>query len=187
MQTQSLESALRASAITPFHIARIREIDNTDFSGVLRKVREDLAQLGFAADDDYLSRGLLALKQYYAVAVLDPLNMHAVSDTLDPFWHAHILHTQQYEEFCGRVVGGFMHHVPLDHDRSLDVRAVDRLYSYTGGCLSEFFLEVDPEFFPAELPDARLICFHGNRYEAPLLENALKPRNPEMVLEHLAA
>lgn len=31
---------------------------------------------------------------------------------IDEFWHAHILHTESYYEFCKKVFGGFLHHHP---------------------------------------------------------------------------
>lgn len=37
------------------------------------------------------------------------------SSLVDSFWHAHILHTEQYEEFCRRYFGYFIHHRPEDH------------------------------------------------------------------------
>jgi hypothetical protein len=178
---------VRPEAVTPFHLEKLAEIDRTDFSGVVRKTRFDLAAMDIHPTEEQLAEGLLGLKQYYAIAVLDPMNMHAVSDGVDPYWHSHILHTQQYADFCQRVVGGFMHHVPLDHAREADVAAVGRLYAYTIACLNRFFWRVNEDHFPSVLPDARLICFHGARYENPLRDHALMPFNPEMWVEELLA
>jgi len=36
------------------------------------------------------------------------------SELVDYGWHAFILHTVDYAEFCQRVVGRFVHHVPTD-------------------------------------------------------------------------
>lgn len=40
------------------------------------------------------------------------------SALVDYGWHAFILHTREYAEFCDRVAGRFIHHVPTDgeHD-----------------------------------------------------------------------
>ncbi|MGI5406637.1 glycine-rich domain-containing protein [Streptomyces chartreusis] len=40
----------------------------------------------------------------------------APSKLVDYGWHAFILHTVDYAEFCQRVVGCFVHHVPTDED-----------------------------------------------------------------------
>ncbi|GGN59888.1 hypothetical protein GCM10011579_024460 [Streptomyces albiflavescens] len=38
------------------------------------------------------------------------------SELVDHGWHAFLLHTVDYAEFCQRVVGRFVHHVPTDED-----------------------------------------------------------------------
>lgn len=34
------------------------------------------------------------------------------SRTVDPGWHAFVLHTREYREFCRRIAGRFIDHVP---------------------------------------------------------------------------
>lgn len=36
----------------------------------------------------------------------------APSEKVDPAWHAFVLHTQEYEQFCLSNFGCFVHHVP---------------------------------------------------------------------------
>ncbi|WP_261575742.1 hypothetical protein [Frankia gtarii] len=96
--------------VTPFRRELLAMIDAEDFSGVKRKVFTDLAKQGVVPSDEFLDEGVLALRQYYVVALLDPTNRHAVSDVIDPFWHAHILHTKQYIDFCDRVFGQYIQH-----------------------------------------------------------------------------
>ncbi|MER6431608.1 hypothetical protein ABT272_28335 [Streptomyces sp900105245] len=43
----------------------------------------------------------------------------APSKLVDYGWHAFILHTVDYAEFCQRVVGAFVHHVPTDDDEEM--------------------------------------------------------------------
>ncbi|MFE9935831.1 glycine-rich domain-containing protein [Streptomyces hirsutus] len=40
----------------------------------------------------------------------------APSNLVDIGWHAFILHTVDYTQFCERVVGRFVHHVPTEED-----------------------------------------------------------------------
>lgn len=182
---KSLESVVLTSAILPFHLGKIREIDASDFGGVRWKTKETLAKQGIRVDEEYIDEGILALKQYYAITILDPLNMHAVSDLVDPFWHAHILHTEEYIDFCNRTVGGYMHHSPLDHGRAKHVQGVDRLYRYTSKCFRKFFTYVNPTFFPLHLKDENLLCAHfgTEEYGKDLQLNALLPRNSAMQRE----
>lgn len=173
----TLEGIIRAP-ISPFHSERIRRIDAEDFEPVKKKTAQLLAAQGIIVNDDYLERGILALKQYYAVALLDPNNSHAVSDVVDPFWHAHMLFSQRYSDFSKDVVGVYMHHVPLDHDNRLQLENVGVLYAFTCEVLQRFFTEVDPEFWPTEVGDERLICWHkgnGGVYDPKIYQHALLP------------
>lgn len=179
----TLEETIRVS-IPPFHLVRIRRIDQEDFAPVVKKMRKDAAAAGISLSDEYLDRGILALKQYYAIALLDPNNSHAVSDTVDPFWHTHLLFSQRYHAFCEDVVGVYMHHVPLDHDSANQVDNVDALYAYTRRTMSRLFSIVDGDFWPGELPRARLICMHrGNQsvYGEDVYRHALLPADPQGV------
>ena len=139
---------------------RVMEIDNTDFGRIRKKTAEMLAKEGRQVDDKYLDEGILALKQYYAVALLDPTNEHAVSDEIDPFWHAHILHTSHYIDFCDRVYGHYIPHEPLDHDDVVAVAEIRELYNYTRGMYEQMFGYINETFFPKGLVDARLVCRH---------------------------
>ena len=38
----------------------------------------------------------------------------APSKAVDHGWHAFILHTREYADFCARVAGHFIHHAPED-------------------------------------------------------------------------
>ncbi|MBI3337118.1 MAG: hypothetical protein HY005_00640 [Candidatus Staskawiczbacteria bacterium] len=148
------------------HKRRLRIIDNEDYSGVVRKVREFyVAEHGHEPTHDYLDSGVYGLKQYYAVALLDPLNAHSVSAKLDPFWHAHILHTHKYMDFSERVVGRYMHHVPLDPDDVERVENIGVLYGYTIEVLEQLFGEVDEENWATEGVNFRLCCGHASSYE----------------------
>jgi hypothetical protein len=41
---------------------------------------------------------------------------HSPSDMVDIGWHAFILYTSEYAEFCQRVAGRFIHHSPSDEE-----------------------------------------------------------------------
>lgn len=150
----------RLELLQPVHKERIAIIDSTDFEPVARKVAYDYRRQGIELTQDYLERGILSLKQYYAVALLDPKNYHAVSELVDPFWHAHILHTLDYFAFCEQVVGGYMHHQPLNHENGEEVSKMRVLYEYTEECYNKFFTKIDREFNPIFLEDDELMCSH---------------------------
>lgn len=161
--------------------AAVARIDVEDFSGTMRKVAEELEKMGERTTPEFLAAGVLALKQYYLLPIIDPRNAHAVSDTIDPFWHAHILHTRQYAAFCDDVLGSFMHHEPLDHGRARDVAGVRFLYDYTREVMEKAFNYLDDRFYPVSLVDERLVCTHGQSYRGvdPCEEAFIFPMNPE--------
>ncbi len=157
--------------ITKEHLIRLEKIDAEDYGGIMRKTAKDLKSIGMIPTDKYLEDGIYALKQYYAIAMLDPANAHAVSSQVDPFWHAHILHTSQYFSFCEAVVGEYMHHVPLDHEQPQQVENVRALYSYTLDVLSRLFKYNSPLFWANDDSDSTLICWHkGNQDMYPDLQ-----------------
>lgn len=42
----------------------------------------------------------------------DPALRVGMSEAVDHGWHAFLLHSQDYTEFCDRTFGGYLHHVP---------------------------------------------------------------------------
>ena len=80
-----------AVSLNNYHHTRLIQIDTFDYEPVKRKVSPDEGVVETAQ----LAQGIENLKRYYAVALLDPLNLHAVSEQVDPFWHSHVLFTSE--------------------------------------------------------------------------------------------
>lgn len=159
MNTRTLALMSIHPGITSEHYKKLVFIDTCEFNRYFDKGVE-LGLIPGNADRDAM---IFALKQYYAIAMLDPANGHAVSDVLDPLWHAHMLFSEEYEQFCIEVVGEFMHHTPLLKDDDAMRTKVRALYDYTLDRMHECFSYVDERMWPA-LPDERLICMHkGNQ------------------------
>jgi hypothetical protein len=157
--------------ITADQRRRLERIDAEDYLLVMEKANEDLAAAGVQVSRDYVERGIYALKQYYAVAMLDPANAHSVTLPVDPFWHAHILFTAEYRCFCEDVIGEYMDHVPLDRRDAAKVANIRQLYDYTLQVLPQLFGDVDPVFWPQAVSDAELVCLHkGNNDIYPDLQ-----------------
>ena len=116
--------------ITENQRKRLSIIDGENFSVFIKHASKELAK---NREETLLSNDEadFALKQYYSLAVLNPNNMHAVSASVDPYWHSHVLHTHAYADFCKRGIGYFMHHDPLDQDDPEKCKAVEDLYGYT--------------------------------------------------------
>ncbi len=166
--------------LSSFHREKINLIDREDFTGVKREVKKAFEKQGKFVSKKFLDDGILALKQYYFIPVIDPKNMHAVSDVVDPFWHAHIIHTKQYTKFCENVFGEYIHHEPLDHELFQDVNDVRVLYHYTVGIMSEYFKKLDSDFYPSKMPDLRLICYHYKISNPKIYKEGLVPVNEQL-------
>ncbi|KUN81113.1 hypothetical protein AQJ66_24420 [Streptomyces bungoensis] len=56
---------------------------------------------------------------FIAASGRQPGQSLAPSELVDYGWHAFILHTAEYSEFCQRVIGRFVHHLPTDEDEEM--------------------------------------------------------------------
>jgi hypothetical protein len=58
-------------------------------------------------------RAELRTKQFFALEFLDPEKERVVDGEIDQFWHAMILNTVLYQQFCADIFDGTtIHHVP---------------------------------------------------------------------------
>ncbi|MEK9201664.1 MAG: hypothetical protein AAB944_01700 [Patescibacteria group bacterium] len=65
------------------------------------------------------------------------------SQGLDEIWHAFILHTRDYQEFCERYIGGFIHHRPTEKPFLGSRKQMI-------GLAEELFGSIDRELWPKE-------------------------------------
>ena len=66
------------------------------------------------ADRAFAERILDQALAFLAACGRFPDNKLAPSNPVDIGWHTFILYTREYAEFCERVAGRFIHHVPQD-------------------------------------------------------------------------
>lgn len=73
--------------------------------------------------DDGLDHDTAARVVDQALAFLATLPRHPAlrpSRLVDLGWHAFLLHTREYAEFCDRIAGRFLHHEPDDDATSVE-------------------------------------------------------------------
>jgi hypothetical protein len=174
----SLIDTVRQESVTDFHREKIGALDAFDFNPVRKKVAHDLQ-----ATAPYVEQGIENLKRYYVVALLDPLNQHAVSSFVDPFWHTHALFTRDYRDFCLSIYGYFIHHEPLDPDDAAQVEHVRRLYDYTLDVYHRIFLDVDVAWWPPRADTTRfeLVCKHQLILSEEVQAHALLPTREDLI------
>lgn len=164
--------------VKPIHLERLEIIDNEDFSDYIRKAAEEaLRHNGKRPSQQYLDDGEFGIKQFYSLVVLDPINSHAISFRLDPFWHSHILHTKEYIEFCTRLVGEVLHHFPLERENDLERKGIKDEMEFTVEQLRKIYgNDISPLWQVDEAIESRLICWGGtgcgNRIKDSILMGA---------------
>jgi hypothetical protein len=77
------------------------------------------------ADHERAERVVRAALAFLVACARNPETPLAPSRAVDEGWHAFVLHTREYADFCERVAGRFIHHAPEDEPAGepLDVAA----------------------------------------------------------------
>ena len=65
-------------------------------------------------DREHAERIMRQALAFLLACARNPETPLAPSREVDHGWHAFILHTREYAEFCDRVAGEFIHHAPED-------------------------------------------------------------------------
>ncbi|MGC5400570.1 glycine-rich domain-containing protein [Streptomyces sp. DT20] len=114
--------------------------------------------------DDKADRGVGQMIAFLAAGAYSDTPL-SPSPLIDDFWHAFLLHTQAYQNFCSGTIGKFVHHQPgfLDKEehgggKALRARTVDAIV--TAGFV------IDMAFWP-ELDLADCSQCHANCHNSP--------------------
>lgn len=82
-------------------------IEVYDFGKVRTRVLKDGAVSVEEVDD-----AIAEFRRFLALICLGNSGLAMMSGAVDEIWHAFILHTRDYAEFCQQVRGRFIHHQP---------------------------------------------------------------------------
>jgi hypothetical protein len=74
-------------------------------------VEERVARDGSIAPDE-IGRAMLEFRRYIALKLIGFPELAVPSDAVDLVWHAFLLFTRDYSEFCDMLGWGFIHHTP---------------------------------------------------------------------------
>lgn len=111
---------------------------------------------------DFCRRGVDQMVAYLAACAVAAESL-APSATVDEFWHAFIIRTVPYAEFCERLAGRFIHHMP-DDDREHDPRVpgyAETMRARTVAAIEAAGHRVDIEFWPAASLGECTQCYQG--------------------------
>ncbi|GAA1043559.1 hypothetical protein [Streptomyces murinus] len=98
--------------------------------------------------DDQGERGVNQLAAFLAVAA-STTEKATPSLRVDLFWHAAILHTKPYADFCD-VLGGFIHHVPERNNAGHNPAEGRAVMCRTVEMIRTAGFDTDPEFWPVD-------------------------------------
>lgn len=99
-------------------------IDSVDLSEVIeRLVHIDKWKKNDAIEACKQYRHFLYLKKKYG----DKYELPPSKD-IDEAWHAHILHTEDYVNFCNEAFGGYLHHHPHTKKNALSIDQLAELF-----------------------------------------------------------
>ncbi|WP_437929914.1 FAD-linked oxidase C-terminal domain-containing protein [Sorangium sp. So ce291] len=59
------------------------------------------------------------LKRFLCLCAMNPSTPYEMRGPIDHLWHTFLIFTKQYAEFCQQVASQFIHHFPLEKDRSV--------------------------------------------------------------------
>jgi len=93
--------------LSPEQMAMVRSLEAYDLWFVeTRLVRKGLVP------PERIAGAILEFKRYMALVGLGYRGLGMLSREVDEVWHALILFTRDYDQFCRTTVGDFVHHVP---------------------------------------------------------------------------
>lgn len=86
---------------------KLQIIESWDLSKQkLRVLKEELV------DPKMIDAIELELRKFLALILIYPDKSFSPSEPVDHLWHAFILYTKEYHEFCKNVYGHYLHHTP---------------------------------------------------------------------------
>ncbi|MEU8824074.1 hypothetical protein [Streptomyces sp. NPDC048636] len=114
--------------------------------------------------EDQADRGISQMLAFLAAGARSDVPL-SPSPLVDDFWHAFLLHTKAYQEFCAETLGKFVHHQPgfLDKEEHGGGKA---LRARTVEAIAAAGYIVDLEFWP-EVDIADCSQCHANCHNSP--------------------
>jgi hypothetical protein len=175
---------LLAVAAARRRTARAQFIDDYRFPpGVRQRVLKRYPHL----TDEQLDLVFRALRDYFHLCRKARRRLLAMpSQVVDVAWHEFILFTRNYQAFCSRSLGRFLHHTPTEAmpDRTVATEGIKRTWRLA--CLRE---GIDPKAATA-LPllfaiDARLGIEDGFRYVVNCMQTAAAAGSNSFCASHI--
>jgi hypothetical protein len=138
------------------------------------KIRLMDSGVGEGWTQDHVDRIETEYKQFLTMVVKyqDDAEDILLSEDVDEFWHAHILHTIKYTEDCERVFGKYLHHNPqVVGQSSSDVERRGALAEKTRRLYQQEFGGRQEDYMPVP-------GFSGNSWKSAVCNVAIQAQRP---------
>ncbi|TMC06755.1 MAG: hypothetical protein E6J41_17765 [Chloroflexi bacterium] len=103
-------------------VSALRQLDQYPFDQVRAQLLAD------GMEPATVERSIEELRKYFKLIAHGYRDLGMTSPEVDAAWHALILHTRDYAEFCQSVFGRFIHHRPLRGAEVADVAPAANLH-----------------------------------------------------------
>lgn len=143
---------------------RAKFINNYEFP---KSIRSGVAKTYPHLNDAEIDQVVFGLRKYFHLILLSKRKMIAMpSQVVDIAWHEFILFTREYNQFCSKALGRFLHHTPAEAMKSKKLAQEGIKRAWRIACHLE---HINPHL-PSRLPeifalDARLKIEDGFHYE----------------------
>ncbi len=156
-------NAYRKSQPTVSTVQQAKYIDSYCFPD---KVYRELAKRYAFLDEGQVDRIVRGLREYFHLCRLSGDNMVSMpSEAVDMAWHEFILFTREYQEFCDKALGCFLHHLPAEAMKSQTKAQHGIKIAWKLSCKRENVSLTAPERLPLLFAiDAGLNIPYGMKY-----------------------
>ncbi|MGE0206294.1 MAG: hypothetical protein AB7R69_00425 [Candidatus Babeliales bacterium] len=112
--------------------------DTTFVMNRYRKEHKDVS-------DDRLQILDLEFKKFAIAGSVSTMPLPMCNKDLDDYWHTFILFTHEYKNFCKKLLGKFMHHVPAENPEPVSIEQKENLINLYQKLFNH---EPNQEFWP---------------------------------------
>ena len=106
--TTAMPLGLReVNAVSSATLAKLELIGGWDLSFVVERIRNKKLLAESKIED-----AIFEFRRMMALCALTEVGFKVPCDEVDEVWHTFLLFSKEYDEFCSKAVGKFVHHVP---------------------------------------------------------------------------
>ncbi|SFC20377.1 glycine-rich domain-containing protein [Pseudoalteromonas denitrificans] len=130
-------------------------------------VKSKVSEIYPHLDSSELQQVMRGLKDYfYLIHIANKESVAMPSQIVDVAWHEFILFTREYDKFCSKAFGYFVHHTPAEGMKSPIEAQIGIKRAWELSCKRELINHFEPKRLPVIFAlDARLKIKNGFYYE----------------------